>query len=114
MKGGKRDKGLMTNDRLAIGFIGFGEAGFHLAKGLRSEGLRRIFAYDINTLTPRLGERIRERARISEVELLQSSQRLARTCEVLFSTVTADAALDAAKQTAPFLDSSHLYAISIP
>ena len=31
----------------SIGFIGFGEAGFEIAKGLRSEGVRQMLLYDI-------------------------------------------------------------------
>ena len=57
----------------AIGFIGFGEAGFHLAKGLRGAGATQLFAFDINTGTPVLGERIRERAREAETTLVRSS-----------------------------------------
>jgi 3-hydroxyisobutyrate dehydrogenase-like beta-hydroxyacid dehydrogenase len=33
----------------AIGFIGFGEAGFSLAMGLGDAGAGRLFSYDINT-----------------------------------------------------------------
>ena len=98
----------MTNN-FSIGFIGFGEAGFNIAKGLRGEGVARLFAYDINTNAPRLGEKIRQRARASEVSLLDSNEGLARECEILFSTVTADQATRAAEQTAPFLGSRHFY-----
>ena len=31
---------------LSVGFIGFGEAGFEIAKGLRSEGVTRMVLYD--------------------------------------------------------------------
>ena len=53
----------------AIGFIGFGEAGFHIAKGLRDAGIIRICAYDINTHAPGLGARIQQRAKESEINL---------------------------------------------
>src|SRR5690348_4086751 len=99
----------MTNDR-TIGFIGLGEAAFHLAKGLRGAGVTCLFAYDIHTHTSRLGEKIRQRGQAGEVTLLDSSEALARACDILFSTVTADAAVEAAEQTAPFLDARHLYA----
>ncbi len=32
-----------------VGFVGFGEAGYHIVKGLRGAGLSRTFAYDIDT-----------------------------------------------------------------
>jgi 3-hydroxyisobutyrate dehydrogenase-like beta-hydroxyacid dehydrogenase len=95
---------------MIIGFIGFGEAGFHLANGLRSAGVTGLFAYDINTHTPRLGEKIQQRAQASVVELVDSSAVLARACDLLFSVVTANAAVEAAEQTAPFLEARHLYA----
>ncbi len=99
----------MTNDN-PIGFIGFGEAGFHIARGLRGEGAEQLFAYDINTRTPRLGDRIQERAKASYVTLLESNASIAAACDILFSTVTANAAVAAAEETAPFLQARHLYA----
>jgi 3-hydroxyisobutyrate dehydrogenase-like beta-hydroxyacid dehydrogenase len=93
-----------------IGFIGFGEAGFHIAKGLRGAGLVRIFAYDINAQAPRLGEKIQKRAEESGTGLLDSSASLARECDILLSTVTANAAAEAAEQTGPYLEARHLYA----
>lgn len=97
-------------EHLSIGFIGFGEAGFNIAKGLRGAGVSQIFTYDINTHTPGLGTRIQERAQESETRLVDSSESLARSSDVLLSTVTANAAREAAEQTAPFLEPRHLYA----
>lgn len=93
-----------------VGFIGFGEAAFHIAKGLRGAGLQRVVAYDINADSPKLGELIHGRANETETELLPSSADLASSCGVLFSAVTADQALAAAQQTAPHLSSAHYYA----
>ncbi len=94
----------------AIGFIGLGEAGFNIARGLYGEGLVKIFAYDINTHTPRLGEKIQKRAQESHTCLLESSRELAGASDILLSTVTANAAVEAAEQTAPFLETRHFYA----
>jgi 3-hydroxyisobutyrate dehydrogenase-like beta-hydroxyacid dehydrogenase len=94
---------------ISLGFIGFGEAGFNLAKGLRSAGIVDLSAYDINTHTPGLGEKIRQRAEESGVKLLDSSEALASACNILFSTVTANVAVEAAKQNAVFLDAGHFY-----
>ncbi len=94
----------------AIGFIGLGEAGFNIARGLYGEGLVKIFAYDINTHTPRLGEKIQRRAQESHTCLCESSRELARSSDILLSTVTANAAIEAAEQTAPFLEPRHFYA----
>jgi 3-hydroxyisobutyrate dehydrogenase-like beta-hydroxyacid dehydrogenase len=89
----------------SIGFVGFGEAGYHIAKGLRGARLARTFAYDIDT-----GERVRGRARDTQTELVESNAALAAACEVILCAVTADQALIAAQQTAPHLGPRHYYA----
>jgi len=94
----------------AVGFIGFGEAGFHIAKGLRGAGVDRILAYDIHTHTRGRGELIRQRAGESGVGLAELSGEVATACDILLSTVTAGSALEAAMQTIPFLTARHLYA----
>jgi 3-hydroxyisobutyrate dehydrogenase-like beta-hydroxyacid dehydrogenase len=93
-----------------IGFIGFGEAGFHIAAGLRNAGISEIAAYDINTRTPDLGEKIRQRAQETETRLVDSNAALADSSDIVFSTVTANQALAAAQQTAPELTLGHIYA----
>ncbi|MBS1791028.1 MAG: NAD(P)-dependent oxidoreductase [Acidobacteria bacterium] len=98
------------NIELKLGFVGFGEAGYHLAKGLRGAGLAQICAYDIHTKTPGRGEKIQQRARETEVRLCESNVELAARCNVLFSTVTANQAAAAAEQTALHLTEKHIYA----
>jgi 3-hydroxyisobutyrate dehydrogenase-like beta-hydroxyacid dehydrogenase len=44
---------------LSIGFVGFGEAGFHIAKGLRAAGVESLSAFDIDTAVAGPGEKIR-------------------------------------------------------
>ena len=88
-----------------IGFIGFGEAGYHLAKGLRQAGIEQISAFDTAD-TPLIRQRAQELT-----GLLQSSNAdLAAHSDIIFSTVTANQAATAAEQTAPFLETRHLYA----
>jgi len=96
--------------RLSIGFIGFGEAGSTIAGGLCSAAIDRLFAYDVNADDAVLGARIRQRAAAATTTLVTTSSELAKGSDVLFSTVTSSAALDAAKQTAPFLEARHVYA----
>jgi 3-hydroxyisobutyrate dehydrogenase-like beta-hydroxyacid dehydrogenase len=94
----------------SVAFVGFGEAGSTIARGLRGAGIARISAFDINTDAPEFGARIRQRARETGTTLVESSAELARESDVLLSTVTSSAALDAARQTAPFLEARHFYA----
>jgi 3-hydroxyisobutyrate dehydrogenase-like beta-hydroxyacid dehydrogenase len=93
----------------AIAFIGFGEAGSTIAGGLRSAGIDRLSAFDINAETPGLGPQITARASDSRTTLVGSSEALARAGEILLSAVTSSSALDAARQTAPFLQARHIY-----
>src|ERR1051326_372056 len=77
---------------LSIGFVGFGEAAFHIAKGLQQPGIGRITAYDINTHTAGLGEKIRQRAQEIGIRLVDTNEELARAAEIILSTVTANQA----------------------
>ena len=88
-----------------IGFVGFGEAGFHIASGLRKAGIEEISAFDINS-----GEKIREGAAETGTQLVESNGELTRRSDIVLSTVTSDQALIAAGQTAPGLGARHLYA----
>ena len=94
----------------SIGFIGFGEAGFTIGNGLRGAGLQRLVAYDIATDSPDRGAQIRDRTERAGAELVRGSADLAAAAEILFSAVTSSSALDAARQTAPFLTPRHIYA----
>ena len=92
-----------------IGFVGFGEAGSRIASGLRESGAGPLFAYDIAAQTAVLGERIYRRAAESRVELVDSNAELAARCPIVFSLVTAAAAMDAAHQNRPHLSPLHVY-----
>jgi 3-hydroxyisobutyrate dehydrogenase-like beta-hydroxyacid dehydrogenase len=98
----------MTVDKL--GFVGFGEAAYHVAKGLRGEGVGGIVAFDIHTNDPSRGLKIRARANDAGVTLMESQAALAASADVLISAVTADQAVLAAEQTGPHLSARHLYA----
>jgi 3-hydroxyisobutyrate dehydrogenase-like beta-hydroxyacid dehydrogenase len=93
-----------------LGFIGFGEAAYHLAKGFKAEGVATISAFDIHTNLPRLGDKIRSRAAETGVQLVASNAELAASTDIIIAAVTADQAIPAAEQTAPFLIPRHIYA----
>jgi 3-hydroxyisobutyrate dehydrogenase-like beta-hydroxyacid dehydrogenase len=90
---------------MRIGFVGFGEAAYHIAKGLRQPGVTSITAFDINVT-----DKLRQRAREAEARLVETNYELAESCDFMLSAVTADQALHAAEQCAPYLRSDHLYA----
>jgi 3-hydroxyisobutyrate dehydrogenase-like beta-hydroxyacid dehydrogenase len=90
---------------MRIGFVGFGEAAYHIAKGLRQPGIASISAFDINVTG-----QLRQRARETETRLVETNRELAESCDVMMSAVTANQAAHAAEQNAPYLTAGHIYA----
>ena len=100
----------MNGSVTSIAFVGFGEAGFTIGSGLHAAGLERLVAYDIATDSPDRGPLIRSRATTAGATLVPTPEALARSAHIILSTVTCSAALDAARQIAPYLTAEHLYA----
>ena len=94
----------------SLGLIGFGEAGFHLARGLAQHGSGPIHAYDIHANTSGRGDIIRSRAQQSGTQLVDSPADLAQVATILLSLVTAGSAREACRQTLEFLGPGHVYA----
>src|SRR5262245_16440351 len=95
-----------SRNEIRVGFVGFGEAGAHIAKGLKSAGLSRIVAFDIDLQSAK----VRQNGLESGIPLVASNRELAEAAQIIFSTVTCARAKEAAEQTAPFLKSNHFYA----
>ncbi len=92
-----------------IGFIGFGEAAYNIAAGLKSEGFSEILAYDKYLDASSRGELIRKRADEIGVKMLPSLQELVEGCGMIFSAVSADMAIELARQAKPFLRPDKIY-----
>jgi 3-hydroxyisobutyrate dehydrogenase-like beta-hydroxyacid dehydrogenase len=88
-----------------IAFVGFGEAAYHIAKGLRDAGIVSIAAFDT-----KVTDTVRRRARESQTRLVDTNRELAEACQIMLCAVTADQALTAAHQNAPHLTAQHIYA----
>ncbi|HTC88742.1 MAG TPA: DUF1932 domain-containing protein [Bryobacteraceae bacterium] len=95
---------------MRIGFVGFGEAAYHIAKGLRQPGIDSITAFDINRQSAGVGQKIQDRARDANTRLVDTNQELAEACDIIMSAVTANQAKHAADQNAPYLTPRHIYA----
>jgi len=93
-----------------IGFIGFGGAGYGLAKGLRQAGLQEICFFDKLWDTSPYGDVIQKRATETGADLLKTIEELSSASEVLISCVTGSSAISAAETATPFLNEKHLYA----
>lgn len=93
----------------AIGFIGFGEAAFWIARGLRTQGVTTTVAYDLHTDTPKRGDLIRQRAEEAGTRLLPSMAAVAPECDLVVSAVTASAAKAVGEEAAEYLEPRHVY-----
>src|SRR5262245_51500173 len=83
----------MADRQSPIGFLGFGEAGFHLARGLRDTGAPPLIAFDIKAEHHNAtGERIRARAAETGTQLVKTPRALADGTDVILSVVTAASA----------------------
>ena len=100
----------MADRHAPIGFLGFGEAGFHLARGLRRAGAPPLVAFDIKASDATAGERIQARAAETGTRLVETPRALARDAGVVLSVVTAASAIDAARSIALDLSADHVYA----
>jgi 3-hydroxyisobutyrate dehydrogenase-like beta-hydroxyacid dehydrogenase len=100
----------MADRQAPIGFLGFGEAGFHLARGLRKAGAPPLIAFDINANHGAAGERIRTRAAETGTQLVATPLELANGAGVIVSVVTAASALEAARSVAAHLGTDHFFA----
>jgi 3-hydroxyisobutyrate dehydrogenase-like beta-hydroxyacid dehydrogenase len=90
---------------MRIGFVGFGEAAYHIAKGLRQPGISSVTAFDIDVTG-----QVRQRAREAQTRLVGTNQELAQSCDIMLSAVTANQSANAAEQNAPYLTPDHIYA----
>jgi len=92
-----------------VGFLGFGEAGYHMAKGLAGAGLTGIVAYDKFATDPKDGELIRQRAADAGVELLPSVRALCGKANLIIALVPGRRALSVLKTAARRLTRDHIY-----
>lgn len=83
---------------MKLGFIGFGEVGYEIGKGLVQEGLSEIYAFDPMQTNEKRGNFIKERAKAANITLLESAEAVAETCEIILAVVPGAFALDAAKK----------------
>jgi 3-hydroxyisobutyrate dehydrogenase-like beta-hydroxyacid dehydrogenase len=94
---------------LRLGFLGFGEAGYHFAKGLARAGLGGIVAYSRSGARARAGDPLLARAAEAGVELLATPAELCRRADLIVSVVPGKNALPALRSLFRHLTPCHLY-----
>ena len=102
---------MISGKDLKLGFIGFGELASGIARELKKEGLRTIWAYD-KVLSARsdLEKAMREKAEEEGVGLVESPEKLVSQVQVFLSAVIPSEALRVAQVFAPLLKIDQIYA----
>lgn len=95
---------------MRLGFIGFGEVGFELARGLKKEGLLAIVAFDPFANDPQFGTLVRERAEEAGVCLLNTPADVARQADVVIAATPGGKAVQAALAVVTALTPGKIYA----
>lgn len=90
-------------DLQPIAMIGFGEAARAFVTGWRTSGSGRVSAYDIKSRDTSLAPALDEAYRAAGVEGHQEPGQALRDATLVFCLVTADQALVAATEAAPYL-----------
>lgn len=92
-----------------IGFIGFGEAAYNLIAGLLEQGMNPVATYDKYWDHDTRGHLICQRAEETGTSLLPSLGELVKSCDMIISAVSADQAVELAREALPFLKPGKLY-----
>jgi len=98
----------MTDNKPAICFIGFGEAGQAIASGLRDEGVETIAAWDI-LFAQAEGDKLLQAAAAIGVRCASSAADAVRGAHAIVSAVTAASSLEAAQSVKRYLAGNPLF-----
>lgn len=92
-----------------ITFIGFGEASYHIAKGLNGEGYPKMYAFDIMSSHPERGQLIHDRANEAQVEIISDMKEAIEKSKYIISATSAKIAVDIAKSVLPFMTDGQIF-----
>lgn len=94
---------------MKIGFIGFGGAGYGLAKGLKGAGVEEILFHDRMQDRPPFAEVIARHAAETGAVRASSFEELLGRADLVFSCVTGAMAVGVAEEASAFLTPGHLF-----
>lgn len=94
-------------EKFVLGFIGFGEASYSIAKGLYESSKPEIIAYDVMADTLPI---ISNRANECQVSLVSSLETLINSSDVILCATSAKYALPIAQEAVSFLTEGKVYA----
>jgi 3-hydroxyisobutyrate dehydrogenase-like beta-hydroxyacid dehydrogenase len=99
----------METGKLNVGFLGFGEAGYHFAKDLTHAGLSGIVAYSPSGAKAAPGDPIGVRATEAGVELVSNPRELCKRAHLIIALVPGQVALRALRSVRAYLGAAHVY-----
>lgn len=100
----------METHKLTLGFMGFGEAGYHFAKGLSGNGLAGMVAYSRSGAKGAPGDAVHARAAEAGVELVKTTRELCRRADVILAVTPGRNALAALRAARRHLRPGQIYA----
>ncbi len=92
-----------------VTFIGFGEASYHIAKGLKAEGLNGIVAYDVFSEHPEKGIIINNRAKEIGIKLVPDLETAIRASRFIVSATSAKIALPIAESVFKYMEAGQVF-----
>ena len=92
-----------------ITFVGFGEASYHIAKGLKAEGLEGIIAYDAFWDHPERGGLIQQRAKEVGIALLPTLKEAVEASRFILSATSAKIAVTIAASIFPHMQEGQIF-----
>jgi len=92
-----------------VTFIGFGEASYHIVKGLKLEGLNEIVAYDAFSDHPEKGVIINKRAGEIGIELIPDLETAIRSSKFVVSATSAKIALSIAESVFKYMETGQVF-----
>jgi len=100
---------MMEAKKPRVGFMGFGEAGYHFAKGLTRAGLTGLAAYSRSGARAAAGDPVCARAMDAGVELVKSPRELCRRADIIIAVTPGKNALAALRSARRYLRPDHVY-----
>jgi 3-hydroxyisobutyrate dehydrogenase-like beta-hydroxyacid dehydrogenase len=94
---------------MKIVFIGFGEAAYHIAKGLSQEGLEGMAAFDVGLGNPQIGPVIERRARDAGVSLVKTRAQAVAGADYVLSLTSSKVAVAVAGEVLPEMQPGQIF-----
>ncbi len=94
---------------ISVGFVGFGEAGIAIAKGLQGEGVTQMSLCHLRKDDPRRVAWIKEQAKEAGVRYMETIPEVVNSAQFIFSVVSSDGAVTAAEKAVGSLKSGKTF-----